>query len=186
MNCQFGRNYEVFVAEVEGRTFEPSDEIRLTTHLASDAGPAWSPDGEHIVFASNRAYVQTDDPRRSDLYRVHANGSGLQRIAKNIRIGESLWSPDGKHIAIEETKESIRLLNVGNGQVDTLGVELPSNVRFHHVVDWAANGSMLLLASDDDQDRLIAMNPEGGQTQNVPFPTDMRLQGVDWFVEPNN
>ena len=46
---------------------------RLTVHPATDEAPVWSPDGETIVFTSNRAGVQ-------DLYRMSARGEDVRRL----------------------------------------------------------------------------------------------------------
>jgi TolB protein len=45
---------------------------RLTSGTADALNPAWSPDGNHIVFASNRA-------SNWDIYTMHADGSNQQR-----------------------------------------------------------------------------------------------------------
>jgi Tol biopolymer transport system component len=43
-------NADVYVWSVDGR-----EEIRVTTHAAKDEGPFWTPDGEFLVFCSDRA-----------------------------------------------------------------------------------------------------------------------------------
>jgi TolB protein len=66
-------DYDVWVLDLESGeqrsvTPDPDDKAAL------DIEPAWSPDGEWIIFASNR-----DDPN-FDLYVVHPDGTGLQRL----------------------------------------------------------------------------------------------------------
>lgn len=46
----FDRDGDIYLADLAGDTTE-----RLTTHLAADTLPAWSPDGHAIVFTSGRS-----------------------------------------------------------------------------------------------------------------------------------
>ena len=62
-------NYEVYVLDLE-----TGQETNVTSHPAFDIEPTWSPDGEWIVFASNR-----DDPN-FDLYVVRPDGSDVRRL----------------------------------------------------------------------------------------------------------
>lgn len=62
-------NYEIYVLD-----FETGEEHNITNNPAFDIEPAWSPDGEWIMFASNR-----DDPN-FDLYVMRADGSEVQRV----------------------------------------------------------------------------------------------------------
>jgi TolB protein len=71
-NCSLGGtdcNYDIFILDLETR-----EETNITKHPSLDIEPAWSPDGDWIIFASNR-----DDPN-FDLYVIHPDGTGLQRI----------------------------------------------------------------------------------------------------------
>jgi TolB protein len=56
------------------------------TRVASDNGPAWSPDGSTLVFA-----------RKSMLYVTRADGSHLRPLVRGNPT--SAWSPDGKRLA---------------------------------------------------------------------------------------
>jgi hypothetical protein len=63
-----GDAFDVFIANADG-----SNEIRLTTHPASDWNPVWSPDGAKIAFASYR-------DANWEVYTVRVDGTDLQRI----------------------------------------------------------------------------------------------------------
>jgi Tol biopolymer transport system component len=78
-------NWDVFVMGADG-----SNVRRLTRDPAQDYPGAGSPDGKHIVFASNRS-------GNFDLYLVDADGTNLRRIT-NDPGGEAAnaWLPNGK------------------------------------------------------------------------------------------
>jgi eukaryotic-like serine/threonine-protein kinase len=66
---------------------------RFTFDMAADAVPRWSPDGNQIVFTSNRTGVY-------DLYLKPANGSGTEELllATSQNKAPADWSPDGGFI----------------------------------------------------------------------------------------
>jgi Tol biopolymer transport system component len=66
---------------------------RLTFDPANDNNPVWSPDGQSIVFRSNRK-------GHFDLYRKSANGAGSEELlyADNLEKSPTSWSADGKFL----------------------------------------------------------------------------------------
>lgn len=89
---------------------------------ASVLEAAWWPDGQSIIFTSDREHQY-----RSALYRVHVNGTGLETIAADK--GASLYfpvpSPDGKQIVVDvypadflgSRREMLGFDTVGGSQV---------------------------------------------------------------------
>jgi hypothetical protein len=69
---------------------------RLTSDPANDIYPVWSPDGNWIMFGSDRSGV-------FNLYRKHANGDGDDEpVARsNDRMTPSSWAPDGSSVVYQ-------------------------------------------------------------------------------------
>jgi len=57
--------------------------------------PSWSPDGKHIVFA-------TDDDIRSEVWSIAPDGTGLARLSApethQFLVHDPIYSPDGKSV----------------------------------------------------------------------------------------
>jgi serine/threonine protein kinase len=70
---------------------------RLTSDRATDNLPIWSPDGDHVLFPSNRSGA-------FDLYVKAANGTGQEQVL--VKMGTPTgwatdWSRDGRFILYE-------------------------------------------------------------------------------------
>lgn len=84
------RNSEVFVSNVDG-----SDEINVSQSAAYDGWPMWSPDGNAILFSSNRS----GPANIGQLYVVNPDGTNLRRLTDGPgSFVQASWSRDGKHI----------------------------------------------------------------------------------------
>ena len=102
----FDEYYDIF--EVPAGGGEP---VNLTNALGYDAEGSWSPDGEHILFASNRhAYEEDLTPEEQEilkkdssyfmeLYIMKSDGSGLKRLTDQPGYdGGPFFSQDGKKV----------------------------------------------------------------------------------------
>lgn len=115
----------------------------LTESLGYDAEGSYSPDGTHIVFASNRrAYAgeltekeqqlfEQDPATAMEIYIMRSDGSELRRLTSSVGYdGGPFFSPDGKQICWRRFSENgataeIMLMNRDGSQqraITNLGV----------------------------------------------------------------
>ena len=83
----------LFVAARDG-----SGERPLLSTRDMDYDPVWSPDGQTIVFTSDRE-------GSADLFRVKPDGSGLERLTDSPAYDDqAAFSPDGKQLVLVSTR----------------------------------------------------------------------------------
>src|SRR5260370_27599595 len=92
-----GSAYNIWLIKADGTGLTP-----LTrTKIAESGAPSWSPDGNRIVFQSNRALDGTDAQGSAyDIWLVKADGTDLTPLTKTTAPPdcEPSWPPDGNGI----------------------------------------------------------------------------------------
>jgi dipeptidyl aminopeptidase/acylaminoacyl peptidase len=80
---------------------ETGEALQLTNgDVHDERNPAWSPDGEQIVFVSNRTPQPDLDPLNDELWIMPATGGEMRRIETfSGRKASPRFSPDGQWIA---------------------------------------------------------------------------------------
>ena len=81
-------NVDVWVLDIRRIVFS-----RITSDVADDVAPVWSPNGDRIMFASNRKGTH-------DLYQTSASGAGGEELllATSEEKFATDWSPDGRFV----------------------------------------------------------------------------------------
>jgi len=114
--------------------------VKLTDNPL-DESPAWSPDGQRIVFMS-----KLQDHR--DVLVINADGSGRVQLTasppdiskKPVNNVSPLWTPDGKSIAFLTDRDSdwhVYIMNIdGSNQRRLLDVSVAYDFAAERVFDW--------------------------------------------------
>lgn len=123
-----------------------------------DHFPDWSPDGESLVFVSNR---DGDD----DLYIYSFKDQRTRQLTFNeVEDGHPRWSPDGKWIAFFSERDGNReLYQIG---VDGSGLQrLTDDPGRDEAPSWLPNGKGLVFSStrDDKDGDIYQLMLESGQ-----------------------
>ncbi len=148
--------------------------IPLTTYPGSERAPAFSPDGEQVVFSWNG-----ENEDNFDLYTLPIGGTTPQRLTTDP--GEDFspaWSPDGRFIAF------LRRPPAGGLLADVLikpaigGPERPVD-RVHRsfflpqAITWSPGGSHLIVvdrSGTQDSYALFSLSVEGGEKVALTSP----------------
>ena len=151
------------------------DAIPLTDPFGDARQPAWSPDGEHIVF---QAYWGGD----YDLWVVGSDGDGLTRLTNGpFDDREPHWSPDGSRVVFssdrsgtydvwEVTVETGRVRRLTEGPDNEYSPAFGPDGRIAYVTDgadaavwsWSGTGGATRVAELSDVDGFApSWSPDG-------------------------
>ena len=136
----FSARGELFSVPVEnGAT------INLTRSSgANDRNPAWSPNGRHIAYWSdksgeNELYIKRSDSGEETQLTERGKGFGYQPH----------WSPDSKHIAFIDEKNDISVVDVASGDARVVANTM-WNVghggRFGFSLEWSPDSKWIAFA----------------------------------------
>jgi len=126
---------------------------RLTDNGAIDTAPSYSPDGQQIVFESDRSGEQ-------QIYVMARKGSNARRITFGKgRYGTPVWSPRGDLIAF--TKSYRGRFSIGVIKPDGNGERILSQDYLVEGPTWAPNGRVLMFFRQSER------NPDSSELVTV-------------------
>ena len=135
-------NFDIYVMDlVDADNDGNGDNLtRLTNNTIGDFSPAWSPDGNKIVFTSNR-------DRRNEIYVMNIDGTNQTRLTTNPGNAAATWSPDGTKIAFFSSRDAgrneIYVMNA-DGSNQTRITNVPGQDRYP---DWSPDGTKIVFTS---------------------------------------
>lgn len=145
-------NFEIYVMNADG-----TNTRRLTSHPGRDLAPAWSPDGEWIVFMSDR-----DARPEFDVFRMKADGSSVERLTSGATHWFPQYSPDGTRVAMHVWRD-LHVMDVGTRALARLTTD-PANGMYP---TWSPDGTRIAFMSwRTGPTEIYTMNADG---------TDQRL-----------
>jgi Tol biopolymer transport system component len=159
-------NSELYLMDSDGL-----NQTRLTTHPASDVGPAWAPDGRQLAFTSNR-------DGNLEIYAMNAscpNQAPVRLTNNSVVDAGGTWSADGSKIAFTSERdgefrqiyvmaadgsEPTNLSNVGEPSVGIYSDEQPH---------WSPDGTKIAFARGGGSiaGDVIVMNADGSGKVNL-------------------
>lgn len=175
-----------WVAYVKKATAEADEELyilnratgeqrNLSNHPKNDTDPNWSPDGQRLVFTSNRS-------GNYEIWEIHIDGSGLRQITDSPqREGLAIYGPNGRYLAFQRTMAR------RDAEIVVQDLETGAEVNVSSWGDgwdgWPSfrpNGEVLFTSNRDGSPQLWAVQPDGSGLRQVTKFEGMRVRRAHW------
>lgn len=149
-------NFEIYVMDRRGRNRRP-----LTENMATDVHPKFSPDGERILFISDRDH-------QPEIYVMDSDGSNQTRLTWSDSYDlDPVWSPDGEQILFISNRYGpfdIFVMKSDGSDLKRL-TDTPS-IEMSPV--WSPDGSRILFSSNrNGYFDLFVMNSDGSDLKQL-------------------
>ncbi|MBK9437871.1 MAG: PD40 domain-containing protein [Chloracidobacterium sp.] len=158
----FERGSDLYIANADGT------DVTLLTTGGINVDAAFSPDGNKVLFRSNR-------DGNFEIYRINFDGTGIQRLTNVAGFDEyPVYSPDGARIAFTSDRD-------GNVEIYTMNADgsnqlrLTKNAGVDDEPTFSADGTKIAFARPNDatgRTAIYTMNAvDGSNVTQVSFPS---------------
>jgi TolB protein len=141
-------NPEIYVMDLASKTFE-----RITNHFAIDTEPNWTPDGENLIFTSDRGgrpqiYQINLDSKRIRRLTFEGDYNARPRLSIDGRYLVMVHRDDGQyHIAVQDL-ELDRLIIVTETSLDESPTIAPNSAMVMYATKWQGRGILSAVSLD--------------------------------------
>jgi TolB protein len=145
---------------------------QLTEHRCIDTSPCFSPDGNEIVFTSNR-------DGKEAIFIMNSDGSNQRKISSSQgKYSQPIWSPRGDLIVF--TKQVHQQFYIGIMKLDGSGEHLITSGNLVEAPSWCRNGRYIAFTRKSASGKLIicVMDVTGQHSRSIETKKDAAY--ADW------
>jgi Tol biopolymer transport system component/DNA-binding winged helix-turn-helix (wHTH) protein len=161
--AKYFEDINIWRTEVSKSTGRGTSPTKLISSTQYDGAPQFSPDGQKIVFQSERSGL-------SDIWICDREGANARQLTflGGPLVGTPRWSPDNRYIAFDARAEGhsdIYLVDAEGGRPRRITTEASNDV----VPSWSRNGRFVYFASNRTGTRpeIWKAPVAGGEAQQV-------------------
>lgn len=157
-------SYDLYMLAIGG-----SESIRLTSDAAEETLPAWSPDGQSLVYQATTGI-------NTEIFVLHVDGSTVQQLTATPAFdGHPAWSPDGTQIVFSSNR-------TGQFELWLMNADGSNQRQLTHDAHalypaWNPRGNLIAYAGDGNLDGFLEIwqiRADGTAPTLLYFPSGTR------------
>ncbi len=148
--------------------------LRLTNNGSNDEHPRWSPNGNKILFQSDR---NNPDTGGQDIYVMNADGTAQTRLTTDAADDcNAVWSPDGSKIVFQSLRNGTHYQVYVMNADGTSQSNKSNSAAADYQPSWSPDGSKIAFASERDHagaPSIYVMNANGSSQTRLTFGSEL-------------